>query len=70
MCNASDRHHHRLKPLYVPGLHKRPEYNRSRLHEMGHEEIKTIPGDADRNARAKPPCTIAARKTNDGNVNN
>jgi len=70
MCDATDRNHHRLKSLHVPGLHKRPEYNRSRLHEMGHEEIKTIPGDADRNAGAKPPCTISVCKNNNGNVHN
>jgi hypothetical protein len=62
-------HHHGFGPPHLTGTHKKPECDCSRLYEVSHEEIKTVPDDPDRDARAKPPHTIAARKNHDDNVN-
>ena len=67
--DATECHHHGFGPPHLTGLHKKTECDRSRLHEVSHEEIKTVPYDPDRDARAKPPHTIAARENHDDNVN-
>jgi hypothetical protein len=52
--HATECHHRGFGPPHLSGMHKKPECDRSSLHEVSHEEIKTVPEDADRDARATP----------------
>jgi len=52
--DATECHHHGFGPLHLAGMHKKPECDRPRLHEVSHEEIKTVPDDPDGDAGAKP----------------
>lgn len=42
---ATECDHHGFGPPHLSGMHKKPECDRSRLHEVSHEEIKTVPED-------------------------
>ena len=69
MPNTTERHHHGVKPPNVARSQEGPKRDPTRLHEMRHKEIETVPGDRDGEAPAKTPCTVAVRKSHDDNIN-
>ena len=69
MPDSADGHHHRFKVLDLARMQKRPNHDRTCLHEMRSEGLQTVPNSRDREARAKSPRAVAARKHHDGNVN-
>ena len=68
MPDPAQRHHHRYKLLYVSSAQRRPEGDRTRLHEVRDEETKPVPDDRDSESGSKSPCAVTARKNDDSNV--
>jgi hypothetical protein len=55
--------------MHLACAQERPKLDGSRLNEMSHKEIKTVPDHRDCDARAKSPRAVAARKNDDCSVN-
>src|SRR5262245_37255507 len=68
MPDPAQRHHHRYKLLYVSSAQRRPEGDRTRLHEARDEETKPVPNDRDGESGSKSPGAVTARKNDDSNV--
>jgi hypothetical protein len=68
MSDATERHHHRVKPPYLTCGQEMPEGDCPSLDEMTHKKLQDIPENCDRYNRTETPHAVAARKGHDSYV--
>ena len=69
MRDAAQKDHDGVKAPRLSRAQKFPESQSAGLKQVSHKEIETVPHDGDREARAQAPGIVAARKYDDGNIN-
>src|SRR5271155_1161494 len=68
MPDPTEGHHHRFKVLYLTRMQKRPKHDRTGLHEVSREDLHTVPGNGDCEARTKCIDIVAARENHDRDI--
>ena len=69
MPDPTEGHHHRFKVLYMTRAQKRAKHDRICLHEMGDEDLQTVPDNRDCEACAQCKDIVATRENHHRDVN-